>query len=109
MAGHRATNGQPFAYLDRVHRGSYVVAETRDSWFTYVIDSVHIVPPDSTWVLDPVPGHPAQKPTRELITLTTCNPRWASYQRMILFGHLVTTRAKTDGPPPLLVRTGGNA
>ena len=63
--------------------------------------------PTSTWVLDPVPGQPGATPTEALITLTTCNPRWASYQRLIVFGHLEETRAKADGPPAALVRAGG--
>ena len=39
----------------------------------------------------------APTPTERLITLTTCNPRWASTQRLIVFGHLEESRAKTDG------------
>lgn len=107
VAGHRATNGEPFAYLDRVRRGDMVVAETRAHWFTYVVDRTKIVTPTSTWVLDPVPGKPGQQPTQRLLTLTTCNPRWASYERLIVFGHLVQDRDKQDGPPGVLLRAGG--
>jgi sortase A len=107
VAGHRATNGQPFANLDRMRPGDLVVAETQQRWFTYVIDRTKIVSPTSLWVLDPVPGHPNEKPTKALLTLTTCNPRWASYQRMIVFGHLEESRSKSDGPPDALLRTGG--
>jgi sortase A len=103
VAGHRATNGQPFAYLDKVHPGDVVVAETRTMWFTYVVDRTKIVSPDSFWVLDPVPGHPNQQPTQPLLTLTTCNPRWGSTGRLIVFGHLEEARAKSAGPPAVLV------
>jgi sortase A len=109
VAGHRATNGEPFAYLDKVEVGDQVVAETQDEWFTYVVDRVRIVSPTSIWVLDPVPGHPDRTPTEQLLTLTTCNPRWASYERLIVFGHLTESRPKAAGPPPALVRTGGKA
>ena len=109
VAGHRATNGEPFAYLDKVHQGDVVVAETQDSWFTYVVDRTKIVSPTSVWVLDPVPGHPGATPSEPLLTLTTCNPRWASYERLIVFGHLTETRSKAEGPPDALVRTGGKA
>ena len=109
VAGHRATNGEPFAGLDQLHKGDVVVAETRGRWFTYVIDRTRIVAPDATWVLDPVPGKPGATPTRRLLTLTTCNPRWASYERLILFGHLLESRAKADGPPPALAGAGGDA
>lgn len=109
VAGHRATNGEPFAYLDKVHKGDLVVAETRDSWFTYVVDRTKIVSPTSVWVLDPVPGKPAATPTRELLTLTTCNPRWASYERLIVFGHLQDEQPKSAGRPAALGKGGGAA
>lgn len=109
VAGHRATNGEPFAYLDRVRVGDRVVAETRKRWYTYVVDKTSIVAPTATWVLDPVPGKPDAKPTQRLLTLTTCNPRWASYQRLIVFGHLVESRPKSDGPPSVLVHRVGQA
>jgi sortase A len=109
VAGHRATNGEPFAYLDKVRPGDMVVAETRRHWFTYVVDRTKIVSPTSTWVLDPVPGKPGVEPTQRLITLTTCNPRWASYERLIVFGHLVQDRTKQEGPPEALLRARGRA
>jgi sortase A len=104
VAGHRATNGEPFAYLDKMRKGDLVVAETRTEWFTYVVDRTKIVSPTSVWVLDPVPGKPNAKPVQALLTLTTCNPRWASTERLIVFGHLEETRAKADGPPTVLLR-----
>lgn len=109
VAGHRATNGEPFAYLDRVQVGDLVVAETRQRWFTYVVDRTKIVSPTSVWVLDPVPGKPNAKPVQALLTLTTCNPRWASTERLIVFGHLEETRTKADGPPTVLLRPPRNA
>jgi sortase A len=109
VAGHRATNGEPFAYLDRVRKGDLVIAETRTEWFTYVVDRTKIVSPTSVWVLDPVPGHPDTTPVEPLMTLTTCNPRWASYQRLIVFGHLQESRAKADGPPAALLRPARDA
>ena len=109
VAGHRATNGEPFATLDRVRAGDVVVAETRRRWFTYVVDRTEIVEPTSTWVIDPVPGKPGATPTERLLTLTTCNPRWASTQRLIVFGHLQESRAKQDGRPDALVQANGAA
>jgi sortase A len=104
VAGHRATNGEPFAHLDEVKVGDSLVVETRTSWFSYVVDKVQIVDPSAVWVLQPVPGKPNQEPTRQLITLTTCNPRWASTQRLIVFGHLQQTTAASDGKPPALTK-----
>ena len=95
VAGHRATHGQPFADLDRVRKGDLVVVETADAVYTYVVDQDPlIVQPTALWVIDPVPGQSGAKPTKALITLTTCNPRWNSSHRLIVFGHLQSTRAK---------------
>jgi sortase A len=104
VAGHRATHGEPFAYLDRLHKGDVVIVETRTDWFVYRMDRVRIVEPTDVWVIDPVPGKPDAKPTQQLITLTTCNPRWASTQRLIVFGHLESRQDKSEGPPSQLLR-----
>lgn len=102
VAGHRATHGEPFAYLDRMRPGDVVVAETRSRWYTYVVDRTRIVRPSDTWVIDPVPGKSGVEPTESLLTLTTCNPRWSSTERLIVFGHLEESRKKSDGPPTVL-------
>ena len=102
IAGHRATNGEPFRNLDQVRRGDALVVETATTWYTYVVDRTRIVQPTDVWVLDPVPGHPRATPTTQLLTLTTCNPRWASTQRLIVFSHLEETKPKTDGRPAAL-------
>jgi sortase A len=101
VAGHRATNGEPFAYLDRVHPGDQVAVRTATSWFVYRITEVALVAPTDLEVIDPVPGHPDLAPTRRLITLTTCNPRWASYQRLVLHGVLVVS-TPADQPPAIV-------
>ncbi|MGZ4592372.1 MAG: class E sortase [Actinomycetes bacterium] len=104
VAGHRATNGEPFAHLDRVKPGDSLVVETRDTWFTYVVDRTKIVLPTDVWVLEPVPGKPGKAPTRKLITLTTCDPRWGSTHRLIIFGHLTDEQQTTDGRPAVLAK-----
>lgn len=104
VAGHRATNGQPFADLDRLRAGDVVIVETQRRWFTYVVDRTQIVRPTDTWVIDPVPGKPDAVPRDRLITLTTCHPRWASTERLIISGRLEAERSKSEGPPPELVR-----
>ncbi|HTE74571.1 MAG TPA: class E sortase [Actinomycetes bacterium] len=99
VAGHRATHGEPFAYLDEVRKGDAVVVETQEDWYVYVIDRTKIVQPTDTWVIEPVPGRPDAVPTERLITLTTCNPRWASTERLIVWGHLDSRRSKAAGQP----------
>jgi sortase A len=106
VAGHRATNGEPFAYLDRLRAGDAVVVETRTTWYTYVVGDGYIVPPTQVAVVDPVPNRPGAKPTKAVITLTTCNPRWASYERLIFHGDLVAQQPRSEGRPDALTGQG---
>ncbi|RZS91243.1 sortase A [Motilibacter rhizosphaerae] len=95
LAGHRATNGEPFRDLDRMRVGDQVVVETATRVYTYVvIKPWYLVSPTTLAVIAPVPGHPGARPTERRLTLTTCNPRWASTQRLIVETRLVSIRAK---------------
>ncbi|MDQ1642177.1 MAG: sortase [Actinomycetota bacterium] len=107
VAGHRATHGEPFRNLNQMRKGDKVVVETKDTWFTYIVDRTLIVNPSDVWVIDPVPGKKNVAPTQKLLTLTTCNPRWASTQRLIVFTHLLTQQPKTAGPPAALITAAG--
>jgi sortase A len=100
VAGHRATNGEPFRNLDQMRIGDKVVIETGTTWVTYEVTSTKIVKPQDVWVLDPVPGNPTAQPTESLLTMTTCNPRWASYERLIVFGKMVSKIEKSTGKTP---------
>lgn len=50
--------------------------------------------PTDTAVLDPVPSHPRQRPTRRLITLITCDPAWTGTHRVIVTGVLVAAKPR---------------
>ncbi len=94
IAGHRITHGQPFSRLLDLKKGDQIVVETRTAIFTYVLDNAPsdlTVKDDAGWVLDPVPGHPGLKPTKALITLTTCQDLFHSPDRSVGFGHLEST------------------
>jgi sortase A len=103
VAGHRKTHGEPFRYLDGMRSGDLIVVETATTWYTYREDAdPFIVDPSDLGVVAPVPGHPGVTPTRKLITLTTCNPWWASTQRMIVTGALIAQQPRSEGVPPAL-------
>ncbi len=106
VAGHRATNGEPLKDIDKLKAGDEVIVQTETQWFTYTLDKDAIVAPSATWTIEPVPGHPDQEPTERLITLTTCNPRWASTQRWIWWGTLTDTLDKSSGEVPDAIRKG---
>jgi sortase A len=99
IAAHRATQNEPFRNIDDLRVGDLAYVRTRDSWFTYRLERDEIVKPTETWVIEPVPGQPGVAPTKALITLTTCNPRWASYERWIWWGSLVLQQPVSAGPP----------
>lgn len=103
-AGHRATHGEPLRDIDRIQKGDEVIVETESAWFTYELDSTKIVSPSDVWVIDPVPGESDAAPTEALITLTTCNPRWASTTRWIWWGRLTDTTAKSSGTRPAALK-----
>ncbi len=107
VAGHRATNGEPFRNIPAVKIGDKVYVETEETWYVYTVRSTEIVRPTKVSVILPVPNKPGAKPTEALITLTTCNPRWASYERWITYGALTETRPKAEGPPPELLAQKG--
>ena len=103
VAGHRKTHGEPFRYLDEMRAGDLIVVETADTWYTYREDrDPFIVDPTDLGVVAPVPDHPGVAPSHQLITLTTCNPWWASTERMIVTGELIAQQPRSAGEPPAL-------
>ena len=108
VAGHRATHGEPFAQFEALEMGDPVVVETATQWFTYEITNIdYPVPISSGWALDPNPLDLGNAPTKSMMTLTTCHPRWASTFRFLVFSELVETTPKVDAAgteqlPPVL-------
>lgn len=105
-AAHRATNGEPFRDIDRIKAGDTVYVETHDAWYVYALEKDKIVSPTDVWVIEPVPGKPRATPTERLITLTTCHPRWASYQRWVWWGTLEESIDKKTGKKPAEIEAG---
>ena len=91
IAGHRATNGEPFAYFEKLKTGDRVYVQTLDGWFEYELKLDKKIQEDEVWVLNDVPAGTGFAPGSKLITLTTCDPRWNSYQRWVWWGELVAT------------------
>ncbi len=108
VAGHRVGKGEPFLNLDKLKPGNSVVVETATNWFVYTVlgdvktgnldtpDSQgvvgrEIVPPSDVQVVAPVPNKPGTTPTRALMTMTTCTPKYSATDRMIV--HAVLARS----------------
>jgi sortase A len=105
VGGHR--NPATFWDLDRVHPGDTIVVETRDNWYIYRVYQNHIVLPTAVEVVAPVPGQPGATPDRALLTLTTCNPKWDNYERLIVHAELVDQQPRSAGRPGVLGGLGG--
>jgi sortase A len=94
VAGHRVTAGNPFWSLPSLQAGDLVYIQTRLNQYTYRITGKRWVLPTDLTVLDPVPGHPAQRPVKRIITLITCDPAWTGTHRVIVTGVLVSARSR---------------
>jgi len=80
VAGHRTTYGHPFYNLDAVKVGDPIVLTTLQGTFVYVTTKSWVVSPSDTSVI--------QNQFANLITLTTCNPRFSASTRLVVQGKL---------------------
>ncbi len=76
IAGHRTTYGHPFYNLDSVKVGDPIVLTTLQGIFVYDASKSVVVSPSDTDVINPVPAN--------ILTLTTCNPRFSASTRLIV-------------------------
>lgn len=99
VAGHRQTHG---AVLDNIHTlvpGDKIYVQTKDGYYTYVYRNNQIVLPNRTDVLLPVPTQPGATPQESILTMTSCNPRFGSQERIIAYSVLDSWQPASAGPP----------
>ncbi|VAW08847.1 hypothetical protein MNBD_ACTINO01-427 [hydrothermal vent metagenome] len=82
LPGHRTTYGAPFHELDELEVGDIIEVETAIGLNIYEVRESIIVRPTEIWVTNPRPG--------SWITLSTCNPKFSSRERLIIFAELVS-------------------
>ncbi|MFI7075595.1 class E sortase [Micromonospora sediminicola] len=97
VAGHRIRS--TFWRLDELKADDVIVVETKTDWLVYRVYQQRIVKPSQVEVVAPVPGKPDRKATEKLLTLTTCNPKFDNYQRLIVHARLDHAQAKSAGRP----------
>ena len=97
VAGHRSP--AIFWDLDQMKAGDMIVVETRTDYYVYTTTTSEIVAPTAVEVVAPVPDHPGETPTVAMLTLTTCNPKWDNYQRLIVHAKLVRHQPRSAGLP----------
>lgn len=85
VAGHRSPG--LFWDLDKVTPGMRVVVESHHGTFTYVVTRNFITSPQSLPEVSPTP--PGFNKGDKVLTLTTCNPKWDNYERLVIHASLV--------------------
>lgn len=103
IAGHRAGHGSPLINIDAIQPGDVMIIETREAYFVYRAVRSKIVLPNKVDVLDPVPEQPGATPTERWFTLTSCNPRYGSSHRYIVFAAFEQKIPHEQGLPPDLL------
>jgi sortase A len=100
VAGHRIS--AVFWNLDLMRPGDAVVVETKDTWYIYRVTEQLVVVPTAVEVVAPVPEQPGATPTDAMLTMTTCNPKFNNYQRLVVHAKLDHTQPHDAGRPPEL-------
>jgi sortase A len=100
LTGHRITHGEPLRQMPDLVAGDKVVVETRDTVYTYVLDTdgdALTVNDEAGWVVAPDPVDPDTGPpasdragSKRLLTLVTCAELFHTDDRLVAFGHLVS-------------------
>lgn len=107
VAGHRTTYGAPLYDVEDLRVGDTIVLETAAAWLTYGVTEITFpVPVDSAWAVSPNPEEVGAPPTRAMMTLTTCHPRFSSTYRFLVFSELQDTLPKGDGVVPAALSQG---
>jgi LPXTG-site transpeptidase (sortase) family protein len=97
VAGHR--NRAIFWDLDQLKVGDPIVVETAQVFYVYTVTQSHVVLPTAVQVVAPVPNKPGARATAAMLTLTTCNPKFNNYQRLIVHAQLASTMQRSQGRP----------
>lgn len=100
LAAHRTAYGSSFEHIDQLDVGDPIYVETADGWYRYVFRNHEIVTPYAVDVLLPVPRSPGAQPTERMITLTSCNPKHSTLERIIAYGVYDAWYPRAGGVPP---------
>lgn len=94
ISGHRTTYSAPFERVGELRKGDTILIDTRDMQFEYEVTEQRVVSPSAVEVTAPVPLHPGEKPTKRMMTLTTCHPKYSAAQRLVIFAELADRRPR---------------
>jgi sortase A len=91
IAGHRTTYGHPFYNLDSVKVGDPIVLTTLQGIFVYDATKSWVVSPSDTDVIKNV--------FADILTLTTCNPRFSASTRLVVQAKLAHSQLFPNSLP----------
>jgi sortase A len=83
IAGHRTTYLHPFFDLDQVPDGATISLLTQYGRYDYVVTANFVLPEETA-------GKVLAQTSDPTLVLTTCNPKYASSQRLIVTADLVS-------------------
>lgn len=99
VAAHRQTHGQVFWDIDKLQKGDKIYLQTAEGYYTYTWYKTEVVAPSNGEVLLPVPHQWGVEPTKSILTMTTCHPKYTTQQRMIAYSELTDWQPLDAGPP----------
>ncbi len=99
IAAHRNTWGGAFSQVDQLRLGDRIYVETVDGWYEYSFRGLEYVWPTGVDVLASVPTAPGVAATDRVLTMTTCNPRFSTAERIIAYAVFETWYPRVGGPP----------
>ena len=90
FAGHRNGYGQPLGDVDKLQEGDPIIIRTQDYWYVYHYTSYKIVLPTDIEVVAANPENPGATPTKRMLTMTTCEPKYSTpTHRILILGESV--------------------
>lgn len=101
LAGHRSGPLiNAFREVMNLRVGDPLFVETPQGWYTYRFRSIEYVLPTETDVLNPFPRLDGAPGDDQILTLTTCHPKWAGTdERAIAYAVLESYQPLSDGVP----------
>lgn len=89
MAGHRNTNASMLGNQDDLQIGDPLYVFTYDGIYVYEVRERHVVLPNQTEVLSPVPSQAGAEAEFGVLTFTTCHPMYSNRERLIHHAEIV--------------------
>ena len=112
VAGHRNGYGRAAGQMSDncCRRAIAIIVRTKDYWYVYKYTTYKIVTPEHSEVIAANPEDLHTPPSKRMITLTTCEPKYTTAtHRWISYGELSYWAKRPDGVPQELATSSNSA